>query len=1114
MNETDDENLVEKEKLISGVCEGFYGRPWNSIQRKKLFEMMKDFQMNTYLYAPKDDNKHRAAWRDLYTNEETLALRCLIDQCRDGNKVQFVYAISPGLDILYSSMDDLTTLTKKLQQVASCGCESFAILFDDIENELQPQDKVKYSSFAHAQSYVTNYLYEQLNKPKLFFFCPTEYCGSRALPDIKRSQYLNTIGSELDKNIKIFWTGDKVISKVISLKHIKLVREVLQRKPLIWDNLHANDYDQRRVYFGPYKGRPTSLLSEISGVLTNPNCEFSLNFIAFHTLAYWINNGNKLREEKLKDEQIYEKMINCAAKDWLNDINRLEDCSVDSYYAKPLTFQFTQQCPLFSGFMNESFSLTGNGSQQNGKPDEKMMNDDDAMSVDDTTYVNLTEEQVFLLIDIFHLPFDYGMHSLQVIRRLFEIRQETSKEKITSLQFLKAFHEKIKNLTNDIIRVRNRSVIFDLYSYIWELYGTCRQTVLWSEWIYSNEFFLSSSQYRLINTGVNWFTEGYLDIFLSGDEEPWYFRGGLIGEMQRMLPMDSFQDLLINKVPVPPTTVGNVIIRPLIGEKYGDYREKVKMLFFDEYGSIADNVKEELFQLEIEEMMSNENYRKHSFVIVREMNEGNLREDENEEVIAAIVAHPNLMVYAQHIQRVKLPQLKEKFISSFCSEDSEKEIEEIITKSLSSMIEAVIDVESDMMEDDAMIIDNVDDVTDNQIDKLLKSYHKIDFDKISDNFHEKEDDEEMKEKDFYSTICNLNNNLEKWNDLDNLFTKEKTIDNDQITNKDDDNDNDDDDDHSIELKLEIKQSSLEDYLFNFIPNFEEMTNNEIYSSFLPSTNNRQPNFNNFDFPPPPILLPPTKPSSNDQLTIQEPILLPSQLQTQSDDETSRLIRSHLINDESKGEKKKRIRSNSTSKSTNRRTSQSSTSSLTSTCSSTESLSSTGNEKVDEKIRDNSIEQSSCILDDISLKSSNEMKIDVNLMNYDDILQESIGYVRLILKGKDDSFKNFIPVHDIKAMLASCMMTLKVKNCTNIVLQQSMKTNPLKQISFPFIRYGQFDASFTSLNDGTHSLHSALGFIPIDSSNVQKKLRDRLPKFVNYEGRCEVADQLYFFYKHC
>jgi len=52
------------------ILVGFYGRPWNTHQRIELFARMKKLGMNTYLYAPKDDVKHRAYWRDLYTVEE------------------------------------------------------------------------------------------------------------------------------------------------------------------------------------------------------------------------------------------------------------------------------------------------------------------------------------------------------------------------------------------------------------------------------------------------------------------------------------------------------------------------------------------------------------------------------------------------------------------------------------------------------------------------------------------------------------------------------------------------------------------------------------------------------------------------------------------------------------------------------------------------------------------------------------------------------------------------------------------------------------------------------------------------------------------------------------
>ena len=49
---------------------GFYGCPWTTEQRKSLFSRMQNFKMDTYLYAPKDDCKHRMYWRDLYSVEE------------------------------------------------------------------------------------------------------------------------------------------------------------------------------------------------------------------------------------------------------------------------------------------------------------------------------------------------------------------------------------------------------------------------------------------------------------------------------------------------------------------------------------------------------------------------------------------------------------------------------------------------------------------------------------------------------------------------------------------------------------------------------------------------------------------------------------------------------------------------------------------------------------------------------------------------------------------------------------------------------------------------------------------------------------------------------------
>jgi hypothetical protein len=64
------------------------------------------FGLNCYLYAPKDDHKHRALWRDPYTGAEREELKELMDACRENN-VEFFYGISPGLDMRYSSQQDV-----------------------------------------------------------------------------------------------------------------------------------------------------------------------------------------------------------------------------------------------------------------------------------------------------------------------------------------------------------------------------------------------------------------------------------------------------------------------------------------------------------------------------------------------------------------------------------------------------------------------------------------------------------------------------------------------------------------------------------------------------------------------------------------------------------------------------------------------------------------------------------------------------------------------------------------------------------------------------------------------------------------------------------------------
>uniref|UniRef100_A0A665UY04 GH84 domain-containing protein n=1 Tax=Echeneis naucrates TaxID=173247 RepID=A0A665UY04_ECHNA len=251
-------------KFISGVVEGFYGRPWTMEQRKELFRRQQKWGLNTYLYAPKDDYKHRMFWRELYSVEEAEQLMTLISAAKE-HGIEFIYAISPGLDITFSNQKEVSALKRKLDQVSHFGCKSFALLFDDIDHNMCPADKEVFSSFAHAQVSITNEIYQYLGEPEIFLFCPT---------------------------------GPKVVSKDITVESIEEVSKILKRAPVIWDNIHANDYDQKRLFLGPYKGRSTELIPRLKGVLTNPNCEFESNFVAIHTLATWYkSNMNGVRKD-------------------------------------------------------------------------------------------------------------------------------------------------------------------------------------------------------------------------------------------------------------------------------------------------------------------------------------------------------------------------------------------------------------------------------------------------------------------------------------------------------------------------------------------------------------------------------------------------------------------------------------------------------------------------------------------------------------------------------------------------------------------------------------------------------------------------------------------------
>lgn len=276
---------------VSGVVEGFYGAPWSMAERRTAFERMAAWGLDTYLYCPKDDLHHRAIWRESYEPEEAAAMAGLVRECH-AHGIRFVYGIGPGLDIRYCDASDRHALHERAAQMVALGADGLAVLFDDIPDHLDPADHERWGALADAQADVANELVAWLHaeRPGAFVgFCPTAYCGRMAAGDLGGPGYLERLGAALHLDVEVFWTGPEIVSGVITVEHVRDVAGRLRRKPILWDNLHANDYDGRRMMLGPYAGRALALRDEVRGVLVNPNSEFPLDYVAMRTLAGYLH---------------------------------------------------------------------------------------------------------------------------------------------------------------------------------------------------------------------------------------------------------------------------------------------------------------------------------------------------------------------------------------------------------------------------------------------------------------------------------------------------------------------------------------------------------------------------------------------------------------------------------------------------------------------------------------------------------------------------------------------------------------------------------------------------------------------------------------------------------
>lgn len=280
---------------IRGVIEGFYGRPWNHKDRLNMIEFLGNLKMNTYVYAPKDDPYHRQEWRTPYPSEHTKNFSSLLEAGAKHN-VSLIWALSPGLSMIYSSATDYSLLQNKYKAMKSMGFTNFGLFFDDIPLQLVHQeDRKTFNSLAEAQAIVANNIYMSLKEDANdihLFFCPTEYMG------IGNSEYLQILGDKLHPEIEVFWTGPQVCSEKLDLNNAKTVATSLNRQIIFWDNYPVNDASmQPELHIGPYINRDHSLLHYSKGILLNPMDLVESSKIALYAASKFLNTPDTYEPE-------------------------------------------------------------------------------------------------------------------------------------------------------------------------------------------------------------------------------------------------------------------------------------------------------------------------------------------------------------------------------------------------------------------------------------------------------------------------------------------------------------------------------------------------------------------------------------------------------------------------------------------------------------------------------------------------------------------------------------------------------------------------------------------------------------------------------------------------
>ena len=271
-----------------GYIEGFYGKTWSNEKRLSVMQLMAKYGMNTFYYAPKDDIYHREKWRELYPENELNELKNLFDFATE-NQLDFAWNIGPGLTYKYTSEEDFDCLIAKIKSIYDIGVRTFGLLLDDIPWEFQyEEDKAQFDGIVDAHIYLINKTYKALKEidSKInLTVCPTQYSGD------EKGYYISKFGKGIPTDVKMFWTGAEICSRVLTVRESDELFRSTNHKPLFWDNFPVNDCEMfQEMHLGAVMGRDKDLYKSCEGLISNVMEYAECSKIPLMTIADYLWN--------------------------------------------------------------------------------------------------------------------------------------------------------------------------------------------------------------------------------------------------------------------------------------------------------------------------------------------------------------------------------------------------------------------------------------------------------------------------------------------------------------------------------------------------------------------------------------------------------------------------------------------------------------------------------------------------------------------------------------------------------------------------------------------------------------------------------------------------------